>query len=122
MSPCSQGYLCLYSLKNPSYPENVIKTNSGVMCVDIHAEKPHFIALGLASGNLMVYNMQLSTTEPQYENSLVATQHSNIIWDVSVFKKFSLTHIVNSIDKAISSRHCLVDKCTFTFLSSHQFV
>ena len=32
----SVGYLCLFSLKNPSYPEYLCKAPCGVMCVDIH--------------------------------------------------------------------------------------
>ena len=32
------GLLCLYSLKNPSYPEYACPTESGVLCLDWHAQ------------------------------------------------------------------------------------
>ena len=32
--------LCLYSLKNPSYPEFTCATDTGVMCADWHLPLP----------------------------------------------------------------------------------
>ena len=52
------SYVCVFSLKNPSFPEYLCATNSGVMCVDIHSKHPHMLAAGLADGTVAVYNMQ----------------------------------------------------------------
>ena len=63
MNDCSQdkgvsSYVCVFSLKNPSFPEYLCAANSGVMCVDIHSKHPHMLAAGLADGTVAVYNMQ----------------------------------------------------------------
>jgi hypothetical protein len=43
--------ICLYSLKNPSFPEFVIENpDSGVLCIDIHSEHPSLIAVGHYDG------------------------------------------------------------------------
>ena len=42
----SVGYLCLYSLKNPSFPEWLCSTVSGVMTVDLHPNHPHMVVCG----------------------------------------------------------------------------
>lgn len=35
-----RGMLLFYTLKNPSYPEYVYSTESGVMCIDFHPDYP----------------------------------------------------------------------------------
>ena len=46
------GCVCVFSLKNPSYPEYLCQAQRGVICVDIHSEHPHMLAAGLADGNV----------------------------------------------------------------------
>ena len=41
------GFICLYSLKNPGYPEWVCRLGCGVMCVDLHPTHPHMVVCGL---------------------------------------------------------------------------
>ena len=41
------GFVCLYSLKNPGYPEWVCRLGCGVMCVDLHPTHPHMVVCGL---------------------------------------------------------------------------
>jgi dynein intermediate chain 1 len=60
------GYVCLFSLKNPSYPEFLCQTPCGVrhvriftvhsqvMCLDLHPDYPNMIVLGLYDGNVAV--------------------------------------------------------------------
>ena len=40
------GLICLYSLKNTTYPEYSFSTESGVMCLDFHPNSPALIAVG----------------------------------------------------------------------------
>ena len=53
------SYVCVFSLKNPSFPEYLCAANSGVMCVDIHSRHPHMLVAGFADGTVAVYNMQV---------------------------------------------------------------
>ena len=52
-----EGLMLCYSLKNPSYPEFMFETESGVMCVDVHPTYPYLMCVGLYSGHVAVYNM-----------------------------------------------------------------
>ena len=60
----SVGYLCLFSLKNPSYPEYVCKASSGVMCHDVHPNYAHIVVVGLYDGNVAVYNLKSESSPP----------------------------------------------------------
>lgn len=53
----SKGMICFYTLKNPSYPEYIFSTESGVMCVDIHPEHPYLISAGFYDGSVGVFNV-----------------------------------------------------------------
>ena len=54
-----QSYVCVFSLKNPSYPEFLGKATCPVMAVDIHPKHPHMLAVGMADGTVGVYNLQV---------------------------------------------------------------
>ena len=54
-----QSYVCVFSLKNPSYPEFLGKAPCAVMAVDIHPSHPHMLAVGMADGTVAVYNLQV---------------------------------------------------------------
>jgi dynein intermediate chain 1 len=40
------GMFLIYSLKNPSFPENIFQTESGVMSLDFHPNHPHLLCCG----------------------------------------------------------------------------
>lgn len=42
----SRGMFLIYSLKNPSYPESIYHSDSGVMCLDFHPNHPNLLACG----------------------------------------------------------------------------
>lgn len=54
----ASGLVCAYSLKNPSYPEYIISTEVGVMCLDVHPEQPSLIAVGFYNGEVAVYDLR----------------------------------------------------------------
>ncbi|XP_018330112.1 dynein intermediate chain 2, ciliary [Agrilus planipennis] len=83
MKPLDTGYLCLYSLKNPSYPEYICQTQSAVMTVDNHPDHPYMIVIGLYDGNTIVYNIQASCKTPAYKSDEVTQKHRGIVWDVT---------------------------------------
>ncbi|XP_026676189.1 dynein intermediate chain 1, axonemal-like [Diaphorina citri] len=53
LKKCAEGYLCLFSLKNPSYPEYINHVKSGVMCFDFHHTHSSFLAVGLYDGGYL---------------------------------------------------------------------
>ncbi|XP_012551976.2 dynein intermediate chain 2, ciliary isoform X1 [Bombyx mori] len=77
------GCLCLYSIKNPAYPEYAVVTDSPVICLDVYKETPYLICVGLYDGNVCVYNAQLTLESSyQYKSDSVRDKHSNIVWEV----------------------------------------
>jgi dynein intermediate chain 1, axonemal len=56
----------LYSLKNPSYPELIYNTDSGVMSIDIHPDYPNLIVAGFYDGTVGVYNAAENSEAPKY--------------------------------------------------------
>lgn len=41
-----EGCLCLYSIKNPAYPEYAVITESPIICLDVYKETPYLICVG----------------------------------------------------------------------------
>ena len=76
------GYVCLFSLKNPSYPEYVCYSPCGVMCLDVNPKHPHMLVVGLADGNVAVYNLQIGGKKPAYLSSATNGKHSDTVWQV----------------------------------------
>ena len=79
------GYVCLFSLKNPSYPEYVCYSPCGVMCLDVNLKHPHMIVVGLADGNVAVYNLQNGGKKPAYLSSATNGKHRDTVWQVKSY-------------------------------------
>ncbi|KPJ09592.1 Dynein intermediate chain 2, ciliary [Papilio machaon] len=78
-----EGCVCLYSIKNPAYPEYAVVTESPIICIDVYKETPYLICVGCYDGNVCVYNAQLSLESSyQYKSDSVRDKHSNIVWEV----------------------------------------
>lgn len=84
MRQVTEGYLCLFTLKNPSYPEYINSTESGVMCLDFHPQHPYLVVVGLYDGTVAVYNIQLPTKERQFQSNSVTNKHGGIVWQVQL--------------------------------------
>ena len=78
------GVVCVFSLKNPSYPEFLCHAPCGVMCLDFHPEHPHMLVVGLYDGNIAVYNLQKNTGSPSYQSDAKNGKHRDIVWQVII--------------------------------------
>mmetsp|Transcript_18991 Transcript_18991/g.33423 ORF Transcript_18991/g.33423 Transcript_18991/m.33423 type:complete len:714 (+) Transcript_18991:248-2389(+) len=76
------GMVCCFSLKNTSYPEYVISTESGVMCLDFHPQHPSLLAVGCYDGTVLAYDISNGTSRPIYSSSLRSGKHSDPVWQV----------------------------------------
>ena len=76
------GEVCIFSLKNPSYPEYICEAACGVMCVDFNPYHPHMLAAGLHDGNIVIYNLQKDKKMPLYMSDSSNGKHSDIVWQV----------------------------------------
>ncbi|XP_052743911.1 dynein intermediate chain 2, ciliary [Bicyclus anynana] len=78
-----EGCLCLYSIKNPAFPEYSVITDSPIICLDVYKETPYLICIGRYDGNVCVYNAQLTLESSyQYKSDSVRDKHSNIVWEI----------------------------------------
>lgn len=76
------GMVCCFSLKNTSYPEYVISTESGIMCLDFHPQHPSLLAVGCYDGTVLAYDISNGTNKPIYSSSLRSGKHSDPVWQV----------------------------------------
>ena len=81
----TQGVVCVFSLKNPSYPEYLCIAQSGVLCIDIHPQHPHMLVAGLSNGNVAVYNLQKKIEgRPSYISTARNGKHQDGVGQVCV--------------------------------------
>jgi dynein intermediate chain 1 len=78
----AKGLILLYSLKNPSYPEQIFYTECGVMSIDINIDYPNLICAGFYDGSVAVYNTAEKTNEPKYSSSTKNGKHTDPVWQV----------------------------------------
>lgn len=77
------GAVCCFSLKSPAYPDVIYTTESGVMCLDWHAQ-PHssLLAVGFYDGSVAVYDAKLTIREPIFKSSVRTGKHADPVWQV----------------------------------------
>ncbi|NXE95376.1 DNAI1 protein, partial [Menura novaehollandiae] len=76
------GMLLLYTLKNPSFPEYVFSSESGVMCLDFNSEHPYLLAVGFYDGNVAIYNLKKAASQPSYKSCAKSGKHTEPVWQV----------------------------------------
>lgn len=78
----AQGMLVFYSLKNPSFPEYIYRTTSGILCLDINEQFSYLVAVGFYDGCVAVYNLRKEGAEPMYKSSVKTGKHTGPVWQV----------------------------------------
>ena len=76
------GLICLYSLKNPSFPEYICRAPCGVLCLDISTHYPNLIVAGLYDGNVAVYNLCSGSGAPSHISCAGSGKHKDPVWQV----------------------------------------
>lgn len=76
------GMICFYSLKNPGYPEYTFRTESGVLCLDIHPEYHSLICVGFYDGSVGVYKLNQEKVGPLYISTAYSNKNTDPVWQV----------------------------------------
>ncbi|XP_032716307.1 dynein intermediate chain 1, axonemal isoform X2 [Lontra canadensis] len=76
----SRGMLLLYSLKNPSFPEYIFSSESGIMCLDMHVDHPYLVVVGHYDGNVAIYNLKKPQSQPSFRSSAKSGKHTDPVW------------------------------------------
>ncbi|XP_033750679.1 dynein intermediate chain 2, ciliary-like isoform X5 [Pecten maximus] len=74
------GMILFYSLKNPSFPEFIYETDSGLMCLDVHPEHPYLVVVGYYDGSVGVFNVECK--EPVHRCTAKNGKHTDPVWQV----------------------------------------
>lgn len=74
--------ICLFSVKNSTYPEAVIPTEDAVMCLEFNPSAPAMLAAGLANGNVLVFDVRSAKKEPVHRSNAGDRKHSDIVWQI----------------------------------------
>ncbi|VFV20357.1 dynein intermediate chain [Lynx pardinus] len=78
----SRGMLLLYSMKNPSFPEYIFSSESGIMCLDMHVDHPYLVVVGHYDGNVAIYNLKKPHSQPSFHSSPKSGKHTDPVWQV----------------------------------------
>ncbi|XP_045418902.1 dynein axonemal intermediate chain 1 isoform X3 [Lemur catta] len=79
----SRGMLLLYSMKNPSFPEYIFSSDSGIMCLDMHVDHPFLVVVGHYDGNVAIYNLKKPHSQPTFRSSAKSGKHTEPVWQCS---------------------------------------
>jgi len=85
--PIRQGGLVLFwSLKNPTYPERVIRTRHGVTALYFSSVHPNMVAAGTHEGSVMIWDLRRPSDVPVLRSgSSISThndqKHTDIVWE-----------------------------------------
>jgi len=85
--PNIQGGLVLFwSLKNPTYPERVIRTRQGVTALHFSSVHPNMVAAGTHDGSVMIWDLRRESDLPVLKSgSSLSThndqKHTDIVWE-----------------------------------------
>lgn len=80
----SRGMLLVYSMKNPSFPEYIFSSESGIMCLDMHVDHPYLVVVGHYDGNVAIYNLKKPHSQPSFRSSAKSGKHTDPVWQVSL--------------------------------------
>jgi len=82
ISQDGQGLACVWSIKNPEYPERVYTLKNAVTSIDFSLTHPNFLAVGLYNGTISVYNIRGSKDESVLDSIDSPGKHSGPIWQL----------------------------------------
>jgi len=80
------GLVLFWSLKNPTYPERVIRTRHGVTALHFSSVHPNMVAAGAHDGSVLIWDLRRPSDQPVLRSgSSTSTQndqkHTDIVWE-----------------------------------------
>jgi len=83
------GMVCFWSLKNPEYPERILRMACGVTALDFSLAHPNLLAVGFYDGTVAIYDMRKDTDQAVLESGQGAGKHMDAVWQVKWVEKGS---------------------------------
>ena len=66
------GIICVWSLKNPEYPERLYRCPFGVTAVAFSRQNPNLLVAGMDDGSIAVYNVVTKEPDPFVDSLYVS--------------------------------------------------
>eukprot|EP00753_Platysulcus_tardus_P007346 PLAT15148.1.p1 GENE.PLAT15148.1~~PLAT15148.1.p1 ORF type:complete len:939 (-),score=504.02 PLAT15148.1:184-3000(-) len=85
----TSGLILFWSLKNPEFPEKVVRVASGVMSIAFSTAHPNLLAAGYYDGTVAVYDLRREDSQPSVESKHTAGKHTEPVWQVKWVDKGS---------------------------------
>ncbi|KAB5584313.1 hypothetical protein PHYPO_G00105990 [Pangasianodon hypophthalmus] len=76
------GLVCIWSLKNPTWPERIFSCKTSVTSLDFSASNPSQLAVGLYDGTIAIYNVQSTNATLVCDSRDCAQKHTAPVWQV----------------------------------------
>eukprot|EP00927_Polykrikos_kofoidii_P025301 TRINITY_DN22760_c0_g2_i1.p1 TRINITY_DN22760_c0_g2~~TRINITY_DN22760_c0_g2_i1.p1 ORF type:complete len:875 (-),score=158.77 TRINITY_DN22760_c0_g2_i1:75-2699(-) len=74
------GLVLFWSLKNPTYPERVIRTKNGVTALHFSGMHPNMVAAGTHDGSVMIWDLRRPSDIPVLKSGN-DQKHKDIVWE-----------------------------------------
>ena len=83
-----KGLICLWTLKNPKYPEQSLETESSVLTAKFSKNNPNLFACGFFDGNISIYDTRQKLKQSVVSSKKLADlQHLDSIWNLDWIPK-----------------------------------
>uniref|UniRef100_A0A8C9XDZ3 Dynein axonemal intermediate chain 4 n=1 Tax=Sander lucioperca TaxID=283035 RepID=A0A8C9XDZ3_SANLU len=77
------GLVCCWSLKNPTWPERVIRCDSAVTSLDFSSNNPSQLAVGMQDGSIAIYNVKSRDNKACFiSSSGCPNRHLDPVWQL----------------------------------------
>ena len=78
-----EGILAFWTLKNPNFPEKIIKNSHSFTCCQFSKQRHNLIATGDSNGNIQIWDV----TRPAGQELVVSSKdieekHTDIVWEI----------------------------------------
>mmetsp|Transcript_28201 Transcript_28201/g.63812 ORF Transcript_28201/g.63812 Transcript_28201/m.63812 type:complete len:738 (-) Transcript_28201:345-2558(-) len=83
------GMILFWSLKNPEYPQKIIRTSCSVTSLAFADKSVNLLAVGLYDGTVAVYDVRKEDDSPVLESTFTGGKHSDAVWEVRWIDKGS---------------------------------
>jgi len=82
------GLVCLWSLKNPMWPQIVIPSASGATCLDWSNRYPNMLAVGYYDGSIVVYDVSGEDgAKALLDSAQLPAKHTDAVWGIKWIDK-----------------------------------
>jgi WD40 repeat protein len=96
-----EGLVLFWSLRNPDYPEKILRTAHSVTSLDFSKQRPMILAVGLSNGDVNVYDVKREGVHwgvPVESSAGMPGSHLDPVWQLKwIMKGIERTETLVSI-------------------------